>query len=281
MLLLMIVCANVANLLLVAGGLPAEGVRDPVGPRSAPQPGRPTVAHRDAAPGGGRSRGRPAAGHLDGTVVDLMLPPVDFPVDLGAGLNGPTIAFTLAVVVAATVASGLPPALLAARGDLSGVLNEGGRGGIGGSRSHRLRALLVGIEVALALVAVVGAGLFLRSFQNVSRIEPGFAPETSSSPVLPVERGLQRGGAVGLLPHVARADGSGAGSAGRDLLRLRAARIPRLESGGSADRGRLRPAPDERMRVLAPPCPRDTSGSWAYPCSRAASSPSATRGAPP
>jgi predicted permease len=173
-LLLTIVCANVANLLLA----------------------RAVSRHREFAIrlAHGARRGRlvrqlltetlllAAAGAALGLLMvvwmgqwlNRMLPPVDFPVDLGAGLNGATIAFTVAVVIAATVASGLPPALLAARGDLSGVLNEGGRGGIGGSRSHRLRALLVGIEVALALVAVVGAGLFLRSFQNASRIEPGF-----------------------------------------------------------------------------------------------------------
>ena len=107
-------------------------------------------------------------------LLNRLLPPVDFPFDLGGGLNLPTLGFTLLVVAVATVASGLAPALLSVRGDLNNTLNEGGRSGIGGMGSHRLRGLLVGIEVALAMVALVGAGLFLRSFRNVSRIEPGF-----------------------------------------------------------------------------------------------------------
>jgi predicted permease len=89
-------------------------------------------------------------------------------------VSWPTVAFTLVVVVVATLASGLAPALFSARGNLTRALNEGGRGGIGGPRSHRLRKLLVGGEVALAVVVVVGALLFLRSFGNATRIAPGF-----------------------------------------------------------------------------------------------------------
>jgi predicted permease len=109
-----------------------------------------------------------------GQWLDRLLPHLDFPIDIGGGLSGPTLAFTLLVVVVATVASGLAPALFSARGDLSRTLNEGGRGGIGGARSNRLRKALVGGEVALAMVALVGALLFLRSFRNANRIAPGF-----------------------------------------------------------------------------------------------------------
>jgi predicted permease len=109
-----------------------------------------------------------------GQSLNRLLPPVDFPLDLGGRLNLSTLAFTILIVLVATVASGLAPALLSVRGDLNTTLNEGGRSGTGGTHSHRLRGLLVGIEVALALVALVGAGLFLRSFRNASRIEPGF-----------------------------------------------------------------------------------------------------------
>lgn len=107
--------------------------------------------------------------------LNRLLPAVDFPFDLRGGLSASTLGFTLLVVVLATVASGLAPAVLSIRRDVNNVLNEGGRSGIGGTRSHRLRALLVGIEVALAMVALVSAGLFLRSFHNASRIDPGFA----------------------------------------------------------------------------------------------------------
>jgi predicted permease len=106
--------------------------------------------------------------------LNRLLPRVDFPFDLRGGLSLSTLGFTLLVVLVVTVAAGLVPALLSIRGNLSQTLNEGGRSGIGGTRTHRLRALLVGVEVALAMVALISAGLFLRSFGNASRIEPGF-----------------------------------------------------------------------------------------------------------
>ncbi|HEV2396522.1 MAG TPA: ABC transporter permease [Candidatus Sulfotelmatobacter sp.] len=106
--------------------------------------------------------------------LNRLLPAVDFPFDLAGGLNLRTLGFTVLIVVIATVASGLSPALLSLRVNLNSTLNEGGRAGIGGSHSHKLRAMLVGIEVALAMVALVSAGLFLRSFHNASHIEPGF-----------------------------------------------------------------------------------------------------------
>ena len=109
-----------------------------------------------------------------GKSLNGLLPAVDFPFDLRAGLSLSTFGFTLLIVVVVALASGLAPALLSVRKDLNQALNEGGRSGIGGARSHRLRGLLVGVEVGVALLALVSAGLFLRSFHNASRIEPGF-----------------------------------------------------------------------------------------------------------
>ncbi len=106
--------------------------------------------------------------------LNQLLPRVDFPFDLSGGLSLSTLGFTLLVVLVVTVAAGLIPALISIRGNLSKTLNEGGRSGIGGTRTHRLRGILVGVEVALAMVALISAGLFLRSFGNASRIEPGF-----------------------------------------------------------------------------------------------------------
>jgi predicted permease len=57
------------------------------------------------------------------------------------------------------------------------MLKEGGRGGSSGEHSHRFRGLLVTSEVALAVVALVGAGLFLKSFQTARSMDPGFKPE--------------------------------------------------------------------------------------------------------
>jgi predicted permease len=174
-LLLLIVCANVANLLLSR----AISRQRELAIRVAHGASRSRVVRQLltetlllALAGG-------ALGLLlvswTGQSLDLLLPPLDFPIEIGGGLSGPTVACTMVVVVLATLASGLGPALLSVRGDLSRTLNEGGRGGISGPRSHRLRKLLVGVEVGFAVVAVVGALLFLRSFRNASRIEPGFS----------------------------------------------------------------------------------------------------------
>jgi predicted permease len=84
------------------------------------------------------------------------------------------LGFTVLIAVVATLLSGIAPGLLAARADLNEILKEGGRGGGSGSGSHRLRGLLVVCEMALVMVALIGAGLFYRSFRNASAIAPGF-----------------------------------------------------------------------------------------------------------
>jgi putative ABC transport system permease protein len=174
-LLLIIGCANVANLLLARAVWRQKefAIRLALGARRS-RLVRQMLTETLLLAAAGAAVGIVMMVWMRGS-LNRLLPPVDFPFDLGGGLNLPTLGFTLLIVAVATVASGLAPALLSVRGNLNNTLNEGGRSGIGGTRSHRLRRLLVGIEVALAMVALVGAGLFLRSFRNVSRIEPGFA----------------------------------------------------------------------------------------------------------
>jgi putative ABC transport system permease protein len=94
-----------------------------------------------------------------------------------AGLDPAVLAFTLGVTLATGLAFGLAPALHLARTRLTEVLKEGGRGSAGGRRSARLRRLLVASEVAVALVLLVGAGLLLRSFAELTRVDPGLAAE--------------------------------------------------------------------------------------------------------
>ena len=173
-LLLMIVCANVANLLLAR----AVSRRKELGIRLAFGAGRGRIVAQLLT----ETLLLAIAGGVAGVALvvwmgrslNRLLPAVDFPFDLGSRLNFLTLGFTLLVVLVTTILSGLAPALLSVRADLTSTLNEGGRGGIGGTRSHRLRGLLVGVEVALAMMALIGAGLFLRSFGNASRIAPGF-----------------------------------------------------------------------------------------------------------
>jgi predicted permease len=110
-----------------------------------------------------------------GQALSFLLPPnANLPIAIGGELSIPTLAFTLLISLVATIVSGTVPALLSARADLNEVLKEGGRGGSAGAHSHRMRGLLVTAEVALAMIALVGAGLFFRSFRNASNIQPGF-----------------------------------------------------------------------------------------------------------
>ena len=89
-------------------------------------------------------------------------------------LDGRVLLFTLAVSVFAALASGLAPALQGSRVNLVEILKEGGRGSIGAR--HRLQKTLVAMEVAMALVLLIGAGLMLRSLRALWRVNPGFNP---------------------------------------------------------------------------------------------------------
>ena len=96
-------------------------------------------------------------------------------------LDGSVLAFTFAVSVLTGLVFGLAPALRAARVDLNTSLKSGGRqtqgdGGFGSARP-RLRGLLVVAEVAISLMLLVGAGLLVRSFVRLQSVSPGFEPE--------------------------------------------------------------------------------------------------------
>jgi predicted permease len=91
-----------------------------------------------------------------------------------APLNRNAIVFTILVCVVTALLAGMAPVLYTLRSGLSGMLREGGRGGTSGAQSHRLRSLLVAAEVALATVALIGAGLFAQSYRNINAIYPGF-----------------------------------------------------------------------------------------------------------
>jgi len=95
--------------------------------------------------------------------------------DVGLNLN--VLGFTAAVSVLTGVIFGLVPALQASRADLQDGLREGGRNAGGGAARNRVRALLVAVEVALSLVLLVGAGLLGKSFLLLSEVRPGFEPE--------------------------------------------------------------------------------------------------------
>jgi putative ABC transport system permease protein len=91
-------------------------------------------------------------------------------------VNLPVLGFTFGLTLLTGVVFGLVPALEAARFDLNDSLKEGGKNIGGGSRSHRLRNLFVVTQVALALVLLVGAGLFIKSLNRLRSVDPGFNP---------------------------------------------------------------------------------------------------------
>jgi len=84
------------------------------------------------------------------------------------------VGFTLVISVLTGLVFGIIPAIKASGTDVNEVLKTGGRGGALGWTHNRLRGLLVISEIALALVALVGSGLFLRSMQNAQQYNPGF-----------------------------------------------------------------------------------------------------------
>jgi predicted permease len=84
------------------------------------------------------------------------------------------LGFTLLVSLFTGLVFGIIPAIRASGTDINEVLKTGGRGGALGWTHNRLRGLLVISEIALALVALVGSGLFLRSMQNAQQFNPGF-----------------------------------------------------------------------------------------------------------
>jgi predicted permease len=92
---------------------------------------------------------------------------------LQTGLNGRVLAFTFAVSVLTGLLFGLAPAWRATRVDLTPALKDAGRGSAGLSRSWLSKSLVVA-QVALSLLLLIGAGLFLRTLNNLQHVAPGF-----------------------------------------------------------------------------------------------------------
>ncbi len=112
-----------------------------------------------------------------GTGVLLRFAPNDLPRIHEVRLDWRVLAFTFAVSLVTGILFGLVPALAASNPDLNETLKEGGRGGSGGVKRQRMRSAFVIAEITLALVLLVGAGLMLKSFWRLQRVDPGFNPD--------------------------------------------------------------------------------------------------------
>jgi putative ABC transport system permease protein len=128
----------------------------------------------------------------------LTMVPSGLPLLSAAGLDGRVLGFTLAVSLFTTAIFGIVPAVLASRCDPSEGLREGARGTVGSRRGRVLRQGLVVVEVALAVVLLVAAGLLIRTFVRLIQVPTGF----DSRGVLTMEialppSGYSAGAAVG------------------------------------------------------------------------------------
>jgi putative ABC transport system permease protein len=173
-LVLLVACVNVVNLLLV----------------------RATVRQRElavrAALGAGRARlvrqllteslvlaaMGALAGAALGRAVSTLITRIPFPADIPVRIELPfdwrVFAYIATIALGAGVTVGLLPAIRASRADLNEVLREGGRGMADGSTRQRLRSALVVVQVAVSLVLLVAAGLFVRSVRSAQSVDLGF-----------------------------------------------------------------------------------------------------------
>jgi predicted permease len=177
-LVLMIACANVANLLLAR----AAGRQKEIAIRISMGAGWQRLVRQMLT----ESVLLAVIGGAAGLVIARwaiyavrVINPGNIPRLEDISINAPVMAFTFGVSLFTGILFGLAPSWRAARTDLNSTLKSGGRSGAGDSginiSRHRLRGLLVVSELALSLMLLIGAGLLIRSFTRLQEVPPGFS----------------------------------------------------------------------------------------------------------
>jgi predicted permease len=172
-LVLLIACVNVSSMLLAR----ALGRRREIAIRSALGAGRGRIIRQLLVEstllflvGGG------AGVLLAFWTTDLLLafkPPVDFPLELDLSVDLTVLGFTLLVSLLCGTIFGLVPAIPATRTQLAGMMKDS----VGGGNRLRLRNIFVVSQVAISLLLLVSAGLFLRTLYSAQDVDPGFEPD--------------------------------------------------------------------------------------------------------
>lgn len=172
--LLLIACTNIAALLLARATQrrQEDAVRLALGASSWSIAAR-TLAETAVLAGAGAALGLAVA---VGAAAALRAVAPGFPRVDEIVVDLPIVLYTLVSIVAVTLIGGLVPAVRSARGAASGGnIAESGRGHVSGG--HSLQWSFVGVQVALSIMLLAGAGLLVRSFEALGRVDPGFDPE--------------------------------------------------------------------------------------------------------
>jgi putative ABC transport system permease protein len=183
---LLIACANVANLLLVrATGREKEtAIRAALGASRA-QMIRQFLVESTLLSMIGAIAGLAIAAW--GSAILVRLSPPDTPRVEGGGIDGFVLLFTFVVALGTGVIFGLAPALGASKPNVHESLKESGRSSTGAAKNRRLRDVLVVCEFGLALALLVGAGLMIKALAHLRGVDLGFNPQNLVSMKVPLE----------------------------------------------------------------------------------------------
>ena len=175
---LLIACANVANLLLARG----SSRRKEMSIRAALGAGRLRLIRQLLTESVLLSLVGGTLGLLmayGGIRLLVSLNPPNIPRLTEINVDSRVLGFTYLIAVTTGIIFGLAPAMEASKPDLNETLKEGSRGSTGGIGRRRIRSTLVVTEVALTVLLLIAAGLMLKSFYSLQNVNPGFDPENT------------------------------------------------------------------------------------------------------